>query len=216
VKHFSVLVVGGTGDGCSMRHGMKHKSWLGLVIGGVMGIMLLSTVSVTWAAPQAASYGLSWYTIAGGGASFAAGGTYTLGGTIGQAAAGPLSGGSYALEAGFWAGMDAVVPPEFTDNPLAVGITHVKAVHITELREAIEVLRARYALGAFGWTDASPVAGVTLVKALHVTEMRTALDAVYVAAARTVPSYTHVITAGSTVITAVDIAELRAAILAIW
>ncbi len=49
-------------------------------------------------------YDLSWYTIDGGGATFSTGGSYSLGGTIGQPDAGALSGGSYQLTGGFWAG----------------------------------------------------------------------------------------------------------------
>ncbi len=56
------------------------------------------------AAPQSGSYDLSWYTIDGGGATFSAGGSYLLGGTIGQPDAGSMSGGSYQLNGGFWGG----------------------------------------------------------------------------------------------------------------
>ena len=42
-----------------------------------------------------AGYDLSWYTIDGGGATFSTGGSYSLGGSIGQPDAGSLSGGSY-------------------------------------------------------------------------------------------------------------------------
>jgi hypothetical protein len=58
---------------------------------------------------------------------------------------------------------------------------------------------------------------VTPVKAAHVRELRTARDAVYVAAGQTAPSYTHaILTGAATVIAAVDIAELRSAVAAIW
>ena len=49
-------------------------------------------------------YDLSWYTIDGGGATFSTGGSYSLGGSIGQADAGSLSGGLYQLNGGFWDG----------------------------------------------------------------------------------------------------------------
>ena len=81
---------------------MKHKFWLGILIGGVMGLLLLSLVSATWMAPTVTTYDLSWNTIAGGGASFTTVGNYTLGATIGQSAAGPLSGGTCHLNSGFW------------------------------------------------------------------------------------------------------------------
>ncbi len=106
--------------------------------------------------------------------------------------------------------------PTFTDATLMAGVT-VKAVHLTELRQAIETLGTWYGLTAVVWTDASIVAGVTPVRAVHLTELRTSLSAVYVAAGRTVPTYVHVVLpGGATVITAVDVAELRAAILEIW
>ena len=76
-----------------------------------VSIMLVLLIGITTvnaqrtsapAAPQSGSYDLAWYTIDGGGATFSAGGGYSLGGTIGQPAAGSLSGGSYQLNGGFW------------------------------------------------------------------------------------------------------------------
>ena len=49
-------------------------------------------------------YDLSWYTIDGGGATFSMGGSYSLGGSIGQPDAGSMSGGGYTLTGGFWGG----------------------------------------------------------------------------------------------------------------
>jgi len=54
-------------------------------------------------APQS-GYDLSWYTIDGGGVTFSNGGSYALGGSIGQPDAGSKGGGSYQLTSGFWAG----------------------------------------------------------------------------------------------------------------
>lgn len=50
-------------------------------------------------------YDLSWFSIDGGGATFSEGGAYSLGGSIGQADAGAMSGGAYTLNGGFWAGI---------------------------------------------------------------------------------------------------------------
>jgi len=49
-------------------------------------------------------YDLSWWTVDGGGATFSTGGSYALGGTIGQPDAGMLTGADYALAGGFWRG----------------------------------------------------------------------------------------------------------------
>ena len=47
---------------------------------------------------------ISWYTMDSGGATFSTGGSYSLGGTIGQVDAGTLSSGSFTLNGGFWPG----------------------------------------------------------------------------------------------------------------
>ena len=47
-------------------------------------------------------YDLTWNTVDGGGVTFATGGMYSLGGTIGQPDAGAASGGAYTLSGGFW------------------------------------------------------------------------------------------------------------------
>lgn len=108
-------------------------------------------------------------------------------------------------------------PPSFTDHPLVPGTTAVRAVHVNELRDAINQLRVRAGLTLVAWTDAPITPGVTLVRAAHLAELRTALGAVYVAAGRAEPSYTNADPAeGMSVIAAVDIAELRAAVGAIW
>lgn len=62
------------------------------------------------AAPRASSqsggaYELTWNTIDGGGITFATGGSYQLGGTIGAPDAGAMGGGAYALAGGFWSGV---------------------------------------------------------------------------------------------------------------
>ncbi|HEX7486148.1 MAG TPA: hypothetical protein VF332_08355 [Vicinamibacterales bacterium] len=107
--------------------------------------------------------------------------------------------------------------PTFTDDPLTPRVTLVKAVHVTELRQRIDELRARYGLAAFGWTDALSTAGVTPFKAVHVTELRTALGGVYVAAGETPPGYTDpTVVAGTTVVTAAHLAEIRSAIARLW
>lgn len=53
-----------------------------------------------------AQLSITWSTIDGGGATFSTGGTYSLGGTIGQPDAGvAMTGGNFRLIGGFWAGV---------------------------------------------------------------------------------------------------------------
>ena len=49
----------------------------------------------------AGPFGISWWTVDGGGA-VSVGGAYSLTGTIGQADAETLRGGPYTLQGGFW------------------------------------------------------------------------------------------------------------------
>ena len=81
---------------------MKYRFCLGILIGVMLGFVLLSMVSATIAAPTPTAYDLSWNVIGSGGTSFTTVGDYSLGGTIGQSAAGPLSSGNYKLNSGFW------------------------------------------------------------------------------------------------------------------
>jgi hypothetical protein len=97
----------------------------------------------------------------------------------------------------------------FSDDPLSVGATPVKAAHIVELRNAVATLRANNQLDAFTFTDASLAAGTT-ISAVHITELRTALDAVFTRRSRSVISYTDpTITATITPIKALHVSELR-------
>jgi hypothetical protein len=73
-------------------------------------VLACALVVLLLAAPRASSqsggaYDLTWNTIDGGGITFASGGSYELGGTIGAADAGMMSGGAYALAGGFWGGV---------------------------------------------------------------------------------------------------------------
>ena len=54
-------------------------------------------------------YSLDWWTLDGGGATFSTGGSYSLGGTIGQPDAGTSNGGTYILDGGFWPGAEGAV-----------------------------------------------------------------------------------------------------------
>ncbi len=104
----------------------------------------------------------------------------------------------------------------FTDDPLQAGVTKVKAVHLTELRTAINTLRTRYVLAVATWPSGAIASG-TVIQAAHLTELRSALANVYTAAGLAVPAWSPAtITGGTTVITAAQIAGVRAAALAMW
>jgi Right handed beta helix region/Divergent InlB B-repeat domain len=103
----------------------------------------------------------------------------------------------------------------FSDATLTPLVSVVRAVHFTELRNAIDTLRARQGLSTFGWTDAGLVAGTT-IKQSHLVEMRAALTAVFTTRGLPAPAWTDsTIMTGATVVRAVHIAEVRAAVLAL-
>jgi microcystin-dependent protein len=98
--------------------------------------------------------------------------------------------------------------PAFTDASLAAGLPPVRAVHITELRNRVDVLRASAGLQPYAWTDPVLTAGATLVRAQHLIDLRTALTQACAAGGYPAPVYAEPIAAGTT-IKASHITELR-------
>jgi len=104
----------------------------------------------------------------------------------------------------------------FTDDPLTAHVTLVKAVHVTELRLAIDQERTRRGLAAFGWTDPVLTPAVTPISAIHLIELRAALNAAYQAASRPPPTYSDPVPVPRVLtIRAAHIQELRAAVRAL-
>ncbi|HYX29056.1 MAG TPA: RHS repeat-associated core domain-containing protein [Pyrinomonadaceae bacterium] len=109
-----------------------------------------------------------------------------------------------------------VSPPVFTDpNLLAAGVT-IKAVHITELRDAINDLRVRFGFARYTWTKPTNTNGVVApggaITADPIIEMRTALDQVLGPPS---PAYAAGLAQGQPVL-AVHIQELRDRVVAGW
>jgi hypothetical protein len=104
--------------------------------------------------------------------------------------------------------IDLVTTILFTDDPLVAQTTQVKAVHLTELRTAVNAVRTLAVLGAASWTDNAP-AGVD-IKAVHVTELRSALAAARTPLGLSVLIYTNLtLNAQSSIVNAIDFTELR-------
>ena len=99
----------------------------------------------------------------------------------------------------------------FTDDPLTP-TTPVKAIHVTELRNAIATLRTRQNLSPFSLTDSLLTPGSTAIRAAHIIELRTALNGVYDALGVDPPAYADSsLTAATSVIKRVHVAQLREA-----
>jgi RHS repeat-associated protein len=102
------------------------------------------------------------------------------------------------------------VAPTLHDNPILVKQTTVQALHITELRDAINALRTHKGLAAYSWTTSATSGG--LITANPISEMRTALDQ---ALGAPPGGYSAGLAQGQPVM-AVHIQELRDRVLGAW
>ena len=90
------------------------------------------------------------------------------------------------------------------------GGTVIKAVHVLELRAAIDSLRAGKGLSAFNWTDPALTVKSTAVRAAHFLDLRAALAPVCDAVPGKCTAYTDsTLNTGQTVVKAVHLNELR-------
>jgi hypothetical protein len=106
---------------------------------------------------------------------------------------------------------DAATTLFFTDDPLVAGTTVVKAVHLTELRQAVNAFRAAAGLPAASFTD--PALTSTAIRAVHVEELRSALASARAALGLPTTALTDsILTAGATTIKAAHVQELRDAV----
>lgn len=99
-------------------------------------------------------------------------------------------------------------------SPMTAG-SAIRAVHISELRAAIDNARSNAGLAAYSWTDGSgeTMTAGTPIRAIHIAEMRTAITEVYSQCGKAAPGFNDAtITAGSTAIRAVHINDLRSAV----
>lgn len=169
-----------------------------------------TSVHVTWTASAGAdSYQVYRGTTLAGIVNTSAGGTIPFDDT------GASSDTAYLYRVRAYAGSapssdsspDLATTVMFTDDPLVVNTTQIKAVHLTQLRTAINAVRTLASLGAATVTDNSP-SGVN-VKALHITELRAALDLARSTLGLSALSYTHTLVQQTTAVYATDFTELR-------
>lgn len=108
---------------------------------------------------------------------------------------------------GAFSALDAATTTLFTNDPLTAG-TRIQAVHVTQLRTAINAMRAAAALQQAVYTHT--IAAGSLIRRSDVTEMRTALDAARAAIGLPAQSYRDAtISAGVTNAKAAHFEDLR-------
>ncbi|MEO8035527.1 MAG: hypothetical protein ABI837_13910 [Acidobacteriota bacterium] len=104
--------------------------------------------------------------------------------------------------------VDPATTTIFNDDPLNAG-TPVRAAHLTQLRTAVNAMRAAAGLGVQAFTDPGLGAGTT-IKGVHLTQLRTALDQARATLALPAIAYTDpAVTAASTRIKVVHISNVR-------
>lgn len=98
----------------------------------------------------------------------------------------------------------------FTDDPLVAGVT-AKAVHLTELRNAVKAAAAL--AGQSPTFSDDPLPSGTVIKAVHIAQLRTALTNAFVALHLPLPVFTDpTLTPDVTAVKAVHFQELRNAL----
>jgi hypothetical protein len=97
----------------------------------------------------------------------------------------------------------------FTDPTLTPGVTVIKAVHLTELRAAVNAVRTLAGLGSASWTDPNPQGVV--IKAIHWTELRDRLNEARTALGLPPVSFPTPVTSGA-VVQAAHVEAMRAGV----
>ena len=106
---------------------------------------------------------------------------------------------------------DAAIVKTFTNDPLVAQSTVVKAIHVTELRDAVNALRAVAALGSTTFTN--PTLTGQKIKKIHIDELRTALNTARTTLGISAVSFTDpTIAANGTRVKAAHVQELRSAV----
>jgi hypothetical protein len=109
-------------------------------------------------------------------------------------------GGSFSS----FSNIDPATTVIFTDDPLTPGVSVITAAHITQIRTAVNAMRASVGLAPATFSSDS------VVRAVHIQELRNALDPARAALSLPALTYTDpTLVAGSTPIRAVHMQELR-------
>jgi uncharacterized repeat protein (TIGR01451 family) len=99
----------------------------------------------------------------------------------------------------------------FTDDPIVAGSTTMKTAHVTELRTAVNAVRAAAGMASATFSDPSLTAGFP-IKAVYMTELRASLNPALAAIGVPALAYTDPSLAAGSTIKAVHIRELRAGV----
>jgi hypothetical protein len=100
------------------------------LVGRFPSLLQMAAILLCGAGPASAQFTVVRFTIDGGGTTQSSGGTFALGGTVGQPDAGRLSGGSFTLSGGFWSGGGAVEPRRRSSlRASAAGVRWIRSLY---------------------------------------------------------------------------------------
>ena len=74
------------------------------------------------------------------------------------------------------AGWSWTMPTPWANDPVVPGATQIRALHITELRNAVNASRSALNLPNYPFSDSSITPGGTPIRAVHVGEIRSAIQ----------------------------------------
>ena len=103
--------------------------------------------------------------------------------------------------------IDLAVTTIFTDDPITAATTQVKALHLTEMRVAVNAIETLAGTTPTVFPDA--VLTAVAVKAVHITELRTALNNARFTLSLSTLSFTNALVASTSVVQAIDFTEIR-------
>jgi hypothetical protein len=173
-----------------------------------------TTIALTWTASAGATP-TTQYEIARASAGSAFATITTISGTNFNNSVASGAAFIYKVRAIDTGGQSPYTPPDvattflFTDDPLLAQQTKVKVVHLNELRQAVNALRAAAGLPAASFTD-PVISNTTKIKAAHTQELRTALNQARTTLGLSGVTFTDAaLSTGVTKVRAVHFAELR-------
>ncbi|HEY3053121.1 MAG TPA: fibronectin type III domain-containing protein, partial [Thermoanaerobaculia bacterium] len=107
--------------------------------------------------------------------------------------------------------IDLATTTIFLDDPIVAGSTLIRAIHLLQLRTAVNAVRA--AAGMSNATFTNTIAPGVIISAIDVTELRSNLDAARSIIGVPALQYTDpTLTAGSTLVKAVHVQKLRSGV----
>ena len=114
-----------------------------------------------------------------------------------------------SLNRSAYSNVDLATTIIFTDDPITVGVTTVKAQHLIELRTAVNAVRTAASLAPTSWTPATVTSGLTIIQATDFQQLRLPLSDALFALGFPRPTFTNDPLVPGVLIKKVHVDEIR-------